>query len=88
MFHELTQTLFSKSDAFTTIIGMQFMTAFVMNVFDPLMMWILPDRHFKQFDVLLPNSDDTDNEYTTIFIAAFLRKVMMLIFVIVVFKML
>ncbi len=88
MFHELTKTLFSKSDAFTTIIGMQFMTAFVMNVFDPLMMWILPDHLIKNIDVLLPNSDDSDDAVTTIYLAAFLRKVLMLIFVIIIFKLL
>ncbi len=88
MFHELTKTLFSKSDAFTTIIGMQFMTAFVMNVFDPLMMWILPDHLIKKFDILLPNSNESDDTVTTIYLAAFIRKVLMLIFVIVMFKML
>ncbi len=81
----LTEKLFSKSDAFTTIIGMQFMSAFIFNILDPLIMYLLPDRYMKNFDILLPDSDKENDSVTTIQVAAFLRKVILLTFVILLF---
>lgn len=81
----LTTNLFGKSDAFTTIIGMQFMSAFVANVFDPLMNWLLPDRLLQDFDIVLPDLDPSNDTQTTIHMAALLRKVVMLILVVLVF---
>jgi hypothetical protein len=81
----LTENLFSRSDAFTTIIGMQFMSAFVMNILDPLMMYLLPDKWMKDFDILLHDSDDSNDKITTIQVASFLRKLMLLSFVIFLF---
>jgi hypothetical protein len=81
----LNKTLFGKSDAFTTIIGMQFMVAFVTLVFDPVMLWLMPDKQWSHFDITLPDNDPTNDEPTTVKIAALLRKILMLVFVIFVF---
>lgn len=81
----LNTNFFNKSDAFTTIIGMQFMTAFVVNIFDPLMNWILPDHLLAKFDIVLPDYDPTNDTRTTIHVASLIRKIIMLIFVIALF---
>jgi hypothetical protein len=81
----LNKNLFGKSDAFTTIIGMQFMVAFVTLVFDPVMLWLMPDKSWSKFDIVLPDNDPNNDEPTTVKIAALLRKVIMLVFVIFVF---
>ncbi len=81
----LNKNLFGKSDAFTTIIGMQFMVAFVTLVFDPVMLWLMPDNQWSKFDILLPDSDPDNDQQTTVKIAALLRKVIMLVFVVFVF---
>ena len=77
--------LFGKSDAFTTIIGMQFMTAFVIYVFDPIMLWLIPDEKYSHYDITLPDRNEKNNSVTTIKIASLIRKIIMLIFVIVAF---
>jgi hypothetical protein len=78
----LNKNLFGRSDAFTTIVGMQFMTAFVMLVFDPVMLWLMPDKQWSHFDIILPDNNADNDEPTTVKIAALLRKVIMLVFVI------
>lgn len=85
LYGSLNRTLFGKSDAFTTIMGMQFMAAFVMLVFDPIMLWLMPDTKWSQFDIVLPDNDPTNNVQTTVKIAALLRKMIMLVTVIVIF---
>jgi hypothetical protein len=81
----LNKNLFGKSDAFTTIIGMQFLTAFVMLVFDPIMLWLMPDKKWSHFDIALPDNDGENDSQTVVKIAALLRKVIMLVFVIFIF---
>lgn len=85
LYGSLNRNLFGKSDAFTTIIGMQFMTAFVMLVFDPIMLWLMPDKQWSHFDIVLPDNDPENNERTTVKIAALLRKIIMLVIVIAIF---
>ena len=85
LYGSLNQNLFGKSDAFTTIIGMQFMTAFVMLVFDPIMLWLMPDKQWSHFDIVLPDNDPNNDEVTTVKIAALLRKMIMLVVVIAFF---
>lgn len=85
LYGSLNRTLFGKSDAFTTIMGMQFMTAFVLLVFDPIMLWLMPDKQWSQFDIVLPDDDNENNEKTTVKIAALIRKMIMLVTVIVIF---
>ncbi len=85
LYGSLNRNLFGKSDAFTTIIGMQFMTAFVMLVFDPIMLWLMPDKRWSHFDIVLPDDDPTNDEVTTVKIAALLRKIIMLVVVIAIF---
>lgn len=81
----LNKNLFGKSDAFTTIVGMQFMTAFVTLVFDPVMLWLMPDKQWSHFDIVLPDTDPENDTVTTVKIAALLRKVIMLVLVIFIF---
>jgi hypothetical protein len=64
---------------------MQFMVAFVTLVFDPVMLWLMPDKSWSKFDIVLPDNDPNNDEPTTVKIAALLRKVIMLVFVIFVF---
>jgi len=81
----LDKNFFNKTDAFTTIIGMQFMTVFIYTVFDPLMLWLIPDSYVKSFDILLPDNDDTNNDKTIILMSTLIRKILMLCFVIAVY---
>jgi hypothetical protein len=78
-------TLFHNSNALITIIGMQFIGAFLMNVLDPVMQWALPDRILNRFDILLPDNDDENDKATTIALSVFIRKVIMLVIVIAFF---
>ena len=82
----LEKNFFNKTDAFTTIIGMQFMTVFITTVFDPFMIWLIPDCYVKSFDILLPDNDDTNNEKTTILMSTLIRKILMLCFVIAIYN--
>jgi hypothetical protein len=65
--------------------GMQFMTAFVMLVFDPIMLWLMPDKQWSHFDIVLPDCDNENNERTTVKMAALLRKIIMLVTVVAIF---
>jgi hypothetical protein len=85
LFGLLNKNLFSKSDAFTTIIGMQFMTAFITLIFEPLMLWLMPDESWGKINILLPDKNNDNDAVTTIQLAPFVRKVLMLIVVIVSF---
>ena len=85
LFGLLNKNLFSKSDAFTTIIGMQFMTAFITLIFEPLMMWLMPDESWGKINITLPDRNKENDTVTTIQLAPFVRKVLMLIVVIVSF---
>lgn len=85
VFGTLNKNLFGKSDAFTTIMGMQFMTAFIAFVFDPLMLWLMPDEKWAKFDIILPDMNPENDNSTTIKLAALIRKILMLILVIVAF---
>lgn len=85
LFGLLNKNLFSKSDAFTTIIGMQFMTAFITFIFEPLMMWLMPDESWGKINIALPDRNPNNDTVTTILLAPFVRKVLMLIVVIVSF---
>lgn len=82
----MNDTLFHNPTAFATIIGMQFMATFIATVFDPFMQWLLPDRIFSRFDILLPDNDPENDAITKIQVVSFLRKVIMLIVVIFIYN--
>ncbi len=85
LFGFLNKNLFGKSDAFTTIIGMQFMTAFITLIFDPLMLWLMPDERWAKFDIVLPDRNPENDTATTIKLAALIRKIIMLVIVVAAF---
>ncbi len=79
----INDALFHNPTVFMTVIAMQFMNSFVSSVFDPILLWLLPDRMFKSLDILLPDNDPSNDAVTVVQLATFLRKVVMLVLFVV-----